>query len=63
VSSRAVWSTVTDGTGGFLFSRLGPGGMRWLEVRATGHGTTQRTLQPEQSQVEVRLRSMAETPL
>lgn len=63
VSSRAVRSTVTDGTGGFLFSRLGPGGMRWLEVRATGHDAMQRPLDLEQSRVEVRLPSIAEAEL
>ncbi len=61
VHSRAVRSTTTDGAGGFVFSRLGPGSTRRLEVRATGHGSTQRMLDPEQSRVEVRLRSMAET--
>jgi hypothetical protein len=63
VHSRAARSTITDGAGGFLFSRLGPGGMRRLEVRAAGHGSTQRTLDPKQSRVEVRLRSMAEIEL
>jgi hypothetical protein len=63
VTSRAVRSTITDGTGGFLFSRLGLGGMRWLEVRADGHEAIQRTLDREQSRVEVRLRSIAEAGL
>ena len=60
MTSRSVRTTVTDGTGAFLFSRLGPGGARWLQVRAANNRVTQQMLDPQQSRVEVRLRSAAE---
>ena len=59
VGSNSIRQTVTDGTGGFVFSRLG-GGPYGLSASTAGHVTKQLALEFGEEWVQVRLQAPIE---